>query len=392
MKNAYNNEYNKIKGDLFMKLKKSIWLQTTIVGGILVFLSAFCIGLGGVADWIPSGKNHGVRFGLKAAISEYGAVWAGRNNGKCALIMIGCIIMAVLFAILCSIFLAKKKKYFGFIGMVVDILAILFFPFTVILANQLINAGAMTPAPMWIILIAVLALFVGQFEATVGLLLSPAIGAADAQEEAEEKPVEEEKPVFDEEAARRVADEEIKKAIAAHVEELHTEYVEEETPAEEPKEEPAEEAEETSEETEIEEDPFGKLRAKKRASFETRLKKSDADLRHKYYDLRDYIKSYGVNNRISIPGDTFSAHRERLVFLTITGKHMKAYFALDPKDYEKSPIPVEGVDTKKFQDVPTCLRIKSDLSFRRAQKLVDDLMAKKGLVKKEEDKPEQAAK
>ena len=258
VKNAYNNEYNKIKGDLFMKLKKSIWLQTTIVGGILVFLSAFCIGLGGVADWIPSGKNHGVRFGLKAAISEYGAVWAGRNNGKCALIMVGCIIMAVLFAILCSIFLAKKKKYFGFIGMVVDILAILFFPFTVILANQLINAGAMTPAPMWIILIAVLALFVGQLEATVGLLLSPAIGAADAQEEAEEKPVEEEKPVFDEEAARRVADEEIKKAIAAresnevkplseeeikkivdeaiaaHVEERHTEYVVEETPAEEP--------------------------------------------------------------------------------------------------------------------------------------------------------------
>ena len=177
------------------------------------------------------------------------------------------------------------------------------------------------------------------------------------------------------------------------MEELHTEYVEEETPAEEPKEEePAEEAEETSEETESEEDPFGKLRAKKRASFETRLKKSDADLRHKYYDLRDYIKSYGVNNRISIPGDTFSAHRERLVFLTITGKHMKAYFALDPKDYEKSPIPVESVETKKFQDVPTCLRIKSDLSFRRAQKLVDDLMTKKGLVKKEEDKPEQAVK
>ena len=71
---------------------------------------------------------------------------------------------------------------------------------------------------------------------------------------------------------------------------------------------------------------------------------------------------------------------------------MKAYFALDPKDYEQSPIPAESAETKKFQDVPTCLRIKSDLSFRRAQKLVDDLMTKKGLVKKEEDKPEQAAK
>lgn len=401
-----------------MKLKKSIWLQTTIVGGILVFLSAFMIGLGGVADWIPGGKNNGIRYGLKAAIDEYGAVWAGQSNGKCALIMLGCILLAAVFAILCTLFLASKKKYFGFIGMVVVLLAILFFPFTVILSNQLINAKMMSPGPMWTVLIALLALFAGQFEATVGILLSPAHGVAVASEEVEEKPAEEEKPVFDEEAARRVADEEIKKAlavrddkgakplseeeikkivdeaIAAHVEDLHTEYVEEETPTEEPKEEEpvAEEAEETDEEAEGEEDPFGKLRAKKRASFETRLKKSDADLRHKYYDLRDYIKSYGANNRISIPGDTFSAHRERLVFLTITGKHMKAYFALDPKDYEKSPIPVEGVDTKKFQDVPTCLRIKSDLSFRRAQKLVDDLMAKKGLVKKEETKPEEVAK
>ena len=119
------------------------------------------------------------------------------------------------------------------------------------------------------------------------------------------------------------------------------------------------------------------------ASFETKLKGSDYDLRHKYYDLRDYIKSYGVNNRISRAGDTFSLHREKLVFITISGKRMKIAFALDPKDYEGSAFPVTENTSKKFEDLPLGFKVKSDLSFRRAKKLVDDVMAKKGYTRNE---------
>ena len=137
---------------------------------------------------------------------------------------------------------------------------------------------------------------------------------------------------------------------------------------------------------EEEEVPFIKGKAKRRTSFETRLKKSEYDLRHQYYDLRDYIKSYGVKNRISIPGDTFSAHREKLVFITISGKHLKVCYALNPDDYAESPIPVKRNESKKFADLPCELHVKSSLSFRRACKLVDDVMAIKGFTKPEEKK------
>lgn len=205
----------------------------------------------------------------------------------------------------------------------------------------------------------------------------------------EEEP-EEEKPAEDENLAKE------------------EEVVEEEPAAEEPvEEEPAEEAEEEADEKEGDDeegeeedgeeaeaegeagpdDPFAKLRTKRRrASFETKLKKSEEDLRHKYYDLRDYIKSYGVNPRISIPGVTFSAHREKFVFLTINGKHIKACFALNPDDYANTPIPVDRNEAKKYEDLPLAFKVKSDLSFRRACKLVDDLMAAKGIAKPEEKK------
>ena len=236
--------------------------------------------------------------------------------------------------------------------------------------------------------------------------------AEKAADEAVEKHVEEKHQAdLHEEDARRIADEEIEK----HVEEKHSGQPEEPkqeepAPAEEEKEEeqpaaaeepavaesePAEEqpAEEEGEEEEEEEGepakdangvliPGGKRR--RTASFETKVKKSEEDLRHKYYDLRDYIKSYGIHNRISRSGDTFSLHRKRYVFITIVGKHMKVSFALDPKEYENSTIPVTTNTAKKYDGLPLCLKVKSNLSYRRALKLVDDLMAKEGYIKKGE--------
>ena len=186
--------------------------------------------------------------------------------------------------------------------------------------------------------------------------------------------------IFTEPEIREIIVDEISKHPCVVKEEVKEEVTEE--PAPEVVEEPV--AEESVEEDE--DNPFASLRNKRRASFETKIKNSEYDLRHKYYDLRDYIKSYGINNRISIPGDTFSAKREKLVFITVSGKKLKVSYALDPKEYEQTPIPVEANTSKKLADLPLCLKIKSDLSFRRACKLVDDLMAKKGITKIEEKK------
>ena len=174
---------------------------------------------------------------------------------------------------------------------------------------------------------------------------------------------------------------------------------------EEPQEEPEEEADEEEDEGDEEEgegeevpaddnSPVGlNIKGKRRrASFETRLKNSEFDLRHKYYDLRDYIKWYGLRNRISIPGDTFSYKRQRYVFVTIVGKHIRVYLNLDPNDYADSTIPVEPALAKKYEDLPCLLRVKSDLSYRRAKKLVDDVMQKIGVDKPDEDEPKETQK
>jgi hypothetical protein len=150
----------------------------------------------------------------------------------------------------------------------------------------------------------------------------------------------------------------------------------EETPVEEAA--PAEEAPASKAESEYD---FPINENKHKVPFEEKLANAEKDLVEKYEGLRDYIMSYGIKNRVSIPGDTFSAHRERYVFITITGKKLKVNYALDPKDYENGTIPVETNNSKKFEDLPLTFKIRSDLSYRRALKLVDDVMAKKGVTK-----------
>ena len=132
-----------------------------------------------------------------------------------------------------------------------------------------------------------------------------------------------------------------------------------------------------------------KVKRKRKASFESRLKSSEFDIRHKYYDLRDYLKWYGLTNRVSLPGDTFSFKRKKLAFITIIGKRIRFYIALDPAKYEDSPIPVERAAAKKYADTPCMMKIKSDLSYRRAKKLIDDAMSEAGIARPEGDEPKE---
>ena len=75
--------------------------------------------------------------------------------------------------------------------------------------------------------------------------------------------------------------------------------------------------------------------------------------------------------------------------MTIVGKHIRVYLNLDPNDYADSTIPVEPATAKKYEDLPCLLRVKSDLSYRRAKKLVDDLMQKIGIPQPDEDAPKE---
>ena len=403
-----------------MKEKKKMGpVMTTVIASVLLLLACIIVGVGALANWIPSGGGK-LPYGLLASIAIYGNAFIGDFSSKWSFgVLLVDAVVLVLF-IVCTVKLIRKKQpkliYCAFAAS----LGIAYLPFLGILAYRLMATGHAEVGAMWIIVISFLLDLAG-----ILLMVIASLAAIKAKKEAEAELVVHEEALSEDQirvivreeienyeaakpvvktltkedvnkiaedvsnkVAKTVADETVAKALEKHVEDFHAQK--EETPVveeavEEPvAEEPAEEEIE-AEAPKGENDPFAALRNKRRASFETRLKNADFDLRHKYYDLRDHIKSYGLSNRLSIPGDSFSAHRKRYVFITINGKHLKVYFAANPDDYKDTPIPVERTETKKYEDLPLQFKVRSDLSFRRAVKIVDDMLTKEGYTR--EDKP-----
>ena len=403
-----------------MKEKKKMGpVMTTVIASVLLLLACIIVGVGALANWIPSGGGK-LPYGLLASIAIYGNAFIGDFSSKWSFgVLLVDAVVLVLF-IVCTVKLIRKKQpkliYCAFAAS----LGIAYLPFLGILAYRLMATGHAEVGAMWIIVISFLLDLAG-----ILLMVIASLAAIKAKKEAEAELVVHEEALSEDQirvivreeienyeaakpavkaltkedvnkvaedvsnkVAKTVADETVAKALEKHVEDFHAQKEEapvvEEAVEEPVAEEPAEEEIE-AEAPKGQNDPFAALRNKRRASFETRLKNADFDLRHKYYDLRDHIKSYGLSNRLSIPGDSFSAHRKRYVFITINGKHLKVYFAANPDDYKDTPIPVERTETKKYEDLPLQFKVRSDLSFRRAVKIVDDMLTKEGYTR--EDKP-----
>ena len=413
-------------------MNKKKLLRSTIIGFVLLLLALLVTGLFGISQGMNGGDGYlnadtPFTYGLKATIGYFFQPWTVPHATayiECVLVFMAA--LAVIALIVMSI--AKKKP-----GYIIPALlfgaSVAYLPFILLLVIPMVQMGVIEMAPLMMMAVVVgLTLFaIYFFGIAVGDLIKEMLGAlkkAAGNEEAKKEPgeglneeevravvekylaelydenkdeeKEEEKPV-DEEQIRAIVD----KSLEEHVKELHNSdaVVVAAAPQEEEEEEAEDEEEEAEEEGEEEapaddNSPAG-IAAKgkrRRASFETRLKNSEFDIRHKYYDLRDYIKWYGLRNRISIPGDTFSYKRQRYIFVTIVGKHLRVYLNLDPKDYADSTIPVELAEAKKYEDLPCLLRVKSDLAYRRAKKLVDDVMAKIGIAKPDEDEPKETQK
>ena len=154
----------------------------------------------------------------------------------------------------------------------------------------------------------------------------------------------------------------------------------EEQPAEEEK--PAEEpAKEEQPEAEKVEKP-NKAKAVY-VPFTDRLRKSDPFVIFAYNEIKSEFLSYGFKSRISQKGDSFRLHRKLYCRMTVAGKTLKLYMALNPKDYENTTIPFKDAsDMKKYQDVPFVFKAKSDLSIRRAKRLIEDMAGNDGIEQK----------
>ena len=419
-----------IKGDINMDKKKV--LRPAIIGFVVLLISLLITGFVGISDLINSGtgtiNGHEIKYGFANSLTNFWLIWRpSMFKHETAYIGQVLFLLAIALTLIIIILACVKKKPIFILPALFLGMSIAYLPFILILVVPMVQLGVLRSSAMGLLSVVTgLVLISIMFEVVAcqemlkdGVSLFNKVASGKPKEE--EKPAEEEKkeepaPVVEglsEEQVREIVEQYLKE----HVDELHrvaivvneqpAEEEKEEEPQEEPQPEPApEEPEEEPEEAEEEEEDEGEEEApvdnapvglnirgkRRRASFETRLKNSEFDLRHKYYDLRDYIKWYGLRNRISIPGDTFSYKRQRYVFVTIVGKHIRVYLNLDPNDYADSTIPVEPATAKKYEDLPCLLRVKSDLSYRRAKKLVDDLMQKIGMDKPDEDEPKETQK
>ena len=416
-----------------MENKKA--LRPTFIGFVLLLLALLITGIFGISDLMNGGygtlHGHQFAYGLKASIGYFFLLWRpSQFMHETAFIGLVIVLVAITSTLTMIIMSLKQKKPFFIIPSLLFGASLSYLAFILILCIPMAQLGVMRVFPqLFMGGVTGLTLFSIYFEFlalkkifTESMKLFEKASGLEEEEE-EQQPQQPQyvqpAPVYaglTEQQVREI----VEKYLQEHVDELHpngavvAEEPKEEEPApveeepapapveeepveeEEPEEEELdeEEAEEEGEEQPVDNAPVGlSIRGKRRrASFETRLKNSEFDLRHKYYDLRDYIKWYGLRNRISIPGSTFSYKRQRYVFVTIVGKHIRVYLNLDPNDYADSTIPVEPALAKKYEDLPCLLRVKSDLSYRRAKKLVDDLMQKIGIDKPDEDEPKETQK
>ena len=116
-----------------------------------------------------------------------------------------------------------------------------------------------------------------------------------------------------------------------------------------------------------------------RIPFQERMLNADDEMKKNYNELKNEILSYGVNSRVSNSGDAFRLHRKTYVKITIAGLSLKLYFALDPKDYKDSPLPIQDAGHKGiYAEIPLVFKVKSGLSMRRAKELIQTVMEKDG--------------
>ena len=389
-------------------MNKKKLLRSTIIGFVLLLLSLLITGLIGISDMVNSGVDylywHEFHYGFANTITNYWLIWRpGILAHEVAYIGQVIFFIAIVTTLTLIVMSLVKRKPLYIIPALLLGASIAYLPFMLLLVVPMVQLGVLGGMAMALLSgVTGLVMFAIFFEFLACKEMLKESFALLNKAGGEEEKFEEQKVA----AANGLSEKEVRaiveKYLAEHVDELHSEEEpapdpapapeKEPEPEPEPEEEPEEEEEGDEEEAPADDNsPVGlNIKGKRRrASFETRLKNSEFDIRHKYYDLRDYIKWYGLRNRVSIPGDTFSYKRQRYVFVTIVGKHIRVYLNLDPANYADSTIPVEKAEAKKYEDLPCLLRVKSDLSYRRAKKLVDDLMQKIGIPQPDEDAPKE---
>lgn len=136
----------------------------------------------------------------------------------------------------------------------------------------------------------------------------------------------------------------------------------------------------------------GKITLRYNRSFTAKLIMASDVLKNYYSEVKNELLRYGVRSRMSWRHETFRKGRKLLAKMTIRGKTLYLYLALDPKEYAGTKYKIRDASSVSVNaSVPTLFRIKNDRRCRYAKQLIAVLMEREGLVAGSEQKTDYAA-
>ena len=135
----------------------------------------------------------------------------------------------------------------------------------------------------------------------------------------------------------------------------------------------------------VETKTFSTFVAKYKKSFLAKLSLSGDNIIGYYSQIKNELLSYKkVHSRISWGYETFRIGRKLVAILTVRGKTLKLYTALDPKTFEGTKVKVANVEgIKKYTSVPCLLKIKNNRNFKYSFGIIREVASNLNLVKKE---------
>ena len=120
-------------------------------------------------------------------------------------------------------------------------------------------------------------------------------------------------------------------------------------------------------------------------SFIARIIQSDDDCKQYYGEVKHALLSYKkVNSNVAWSNERFNKGRETIARMKIRGKTLVVYLALDPNEYKTSVYHHTDVsDNNSVQGTPMMIKVKSPLGVRKAIRLIDEMLEKRGAEKRE---------
>ena len=118
-------------------------------------------------------------------------------------------------------------------------------------------------------------------------------------------------------------------------------------------------------------------------SFESRLVLSAEEQKEYYYQIMEFVKSYGVKVNRSWSRERVYTGRKTIASLHYRGKTLCISLPLDPKQEKYSKYHFKDMsEVKSYKDTPALMKITSNRRVKYTIQLLEELFVKEGLVNK----------